>query len=325
MAVGLLAGIFTACAPQSKAFANQCVFITGSGLHDSGRIKHVLYPGDVVNRGDDEDWYVPCNSRNYITTPDQSSGDYHGTYQGLTGKGADNEPGAQIIVNGISAFWALNQKEAALREWFPFCQKYACANGSPKGDRNQSASNFSSPGWNAMLRENFPYAIDRAVGRAALKFGPNLWEDRSQWQDFGDEVGKDFMQEIHSATGSDYNWFCASGGDLKKVCRPVRFTIENIDPADASLRALKEGAASASNKTASELAQIQQQQIVDDAKHAQRIRQIQQENQEAQEEAKLWDTPGYREQKQWEHDERIMHECAQSQHCTVGRDGYIQQ
>lgn len=326
---GILLAVVLAACSQSTPRANQCVFITGGGAGDSSEIKDVLYPGEKINKGDNEDWFVPCNSRNYIINAHSNdSGDYHSAITDVkTGKAEDGQAGAKFHITGISMFWALNQKEEVLRQFFPFCQKYACYNTGGDDDQNQAGTNFSSEGWNAMLRENFPYAIERATKRAALEFPPSLVEDSALWADFADKTGEYWMDEIGKATGWDpaNPWFCASGGDLAAACSPVRFTVESMEYADASLQGETEAQAAQERQ----LRDLARATAFEEEKHQvalrerERAAEIARADQQAKAEAAasenaLFNDPAYRERRQWEHEERMMEACAKAERCYVG-------
>jgi hypothetical protein len=189
IAVGtLLAGGAVACSYATPSIG-ECGIVTGRGLGDNQTIKKVVQPGAKVHKGSrEEDWYLPCNVRNYFTggdDPDRSS-----SMVLRTAAGKDGTPGMPIYVDSQSVFQLFQTKDA-LKKFFPFCLKYSCADPSP-ADKDSASSRAgrnkaSSPGWNNMLREVYAKALDNATkdALATNKWGPDLWRRNEEWPAFG--------------------------------------------------------------------------------------------------------------------------------------------
>ncbi len=232
----------TACS-SAKSYPNQCTLVVGNGVGDNHQVKKIAYPGDSVSlSGDEKQWFVPCNERNYIIGTDPKNSDYQVPAVAYTAASKDGtQPREQIKIT-LSSFWGLNQNYDTLAKKFaPFCAKYTCYDTSANEDQknNQHSSNA---GWNAMLGENFLPAINRAVNDVAVNFGPDLWSDHAQWTKFSDELGPAFMTEVQKAwqaSAPNANFFC---GDIEAsrngTCTPVRFVIDNIAPVDPRVQQL---------------------------------------------------------------------------------------
>lgn len=146
-----------------------------------------------------------------------------------------------------TAYWTLNQGENALKAFLPLCRKYVCYT-----DNADSAAdaNFSTPGWNGMLKENFSPAFDRAVQRATAEFNDDITRDGSKNDELASVISKYFNEEIRKTTGSNLDLFCGSGSsvwdDVHKnfSCAGVRFTIDQqIQPTNGTLKKQNDDAA----------------------------------------------------------------------------------
>lgn len=249
LATGGAAAMITACS-QSVAVqpsVGQYAFVTGHGALSTQKITAVYGPGvrESVNGGSVV-WYVPANQRNYVTAQAGNVADRTNPQQVTTAKrGGSN--GVPVYVYSFVS-WELNpaiQDEHNAnnvtpvgRAFFKFCLKYGCASTDAQNDSSNSTLSHSSvPGWNDMLAENFPTAIDNASQTAALKFGPDLWNDQSQWRSFGADIQAQLPAEFRSLTGSgSFNYFCGPGSTETKCTAPL-VTVKFITPADPGARA----------------------------------------------------------------------------------------
>lgn len=243
LAIGA-AAVLTACT-SAKSYPNQCTLVVGNGVGDNHQVKKIAYPGESVKLdGDEKQWFVYCNERNYIVGTDKDHSDRQTpaiayTQAAAATATAPAQPRMQIKVY-LSAYWGLNQKyDVMAKQFTPFCAKYTCYDTSANQDQS-SNSHSSNAGWNAMLGENFSPAIDRAVADVAQTFSPDLWSDRAKWAQFADKLGPAFMKEVQqawSASAPGANFFC---GDIEASrtgeCSPVRFVIDSIAPTDARVQ-----------------------------------------------------------------------------------------
>jgi hypothetical protein len=243
--VAVLAIALAACTSTSNhPNSAMCGFIVGNGSdgHDT-RVHDIVYPNQNVHYDDKSETvkYIPCNSRNYIINngsqlgaDGQPIGDRHTLTQAFTNSGVR----VQI---GLRAFWTPNQDRDALGKFYEFCFKYKCASDKPEsGDVN-----FSTPGWNGMLAENFAGAMDSAALEAASQIGDDIW--RLHKSDLYDELAKKmsdiFATKIRATTGYNVDLFCGSGNsgwaneDKHEGfnCTNVRFQIDSVDVVDAGL------------------------------------------------------------------------------------------
>lgn len=227
--IGLIG--LSACG-TARAYSSQCAFIIGDGVGDNRDVKKVVYPGTRFSVGDDIVRFVPCNARNFIIANRENNRDRTNPVEAKTAA-TETKPATRVQVY-LSTFWALNQKESVLKEFVPFCEKYNCYASESKVS---GSDNYSTPGWNGMLGENFSPAIDRAVATAMTKFPPNVWEDRSQWTKVADAIQQEIQKELRVATGSKNDFFCSSGSDTREgeKCDPPRFVIDHMEPADKRL------------------------------------------------------------------------------------------
>jgi len=230
----------TACSHATPSIS-QCAIITGRGAGDNQKIEKVVYPGQKVGKGSSEQtWYVYCNARNYIEG--EKGGDRAEPLTVKVGGGKPGDPGMPISVS-LAVYWQLNQSKDVLQQFFPFCFKYGCASQDSQQDSsNQDLAHSSTRGWNAMLTENIPLALNRAALDVAQTFPSTLWQDQSQWQAFGKAIASKFQVEMQEQTGNTkVNYFCGPGSDTGKAsrpvdgCKPVQISVQNIVPADKQI------------------------------------------------------------------------------------------
>lgn len=246
LAVLALVGL-SACEENNATTTDKCAFVIGDGSsgHDA-RIHKVVYPGDTVHVGQYEDIkYFPCNSRNYVI----NSGNVKNANRELVGDRPNLSVGYTKqhtkILLGVTAYWTLNQTRSVLQnEFAPLCLKYNCWS----GDSRSGDANFSTPGWNGMLAENFGPSIDRTVVEVSSEFEDALWsnQDAELRKKFETRLSKEFAANVQATTGYTDDLFCGSGnsgwsdpnrpGRGKYNCTSVRFVITSVEPSDKTLR-----------------------------------------------------------------------------------------
>ena len=231
--LGLFALGLSAC--SAKAYPDQCALIVGSGAGDAHNIKKVFLPGEKVEKGDDQSYFLPCGERNY-QIQSHNGDDPDTTYLTGTTAGDSDIPGIPVKVQ-LSMYFTLNEDKDSLKEfWVDLCRKYKCASTSAdEGD--QSSTRQSVPGWLDLLQQNFTPALQRATRQAVSDFGPDLWQQQGQsaWPKLGDEISKDFMAQIKSMTNASHPFFCATSSGTNGACKPVTVNINKVDPADPSV------------------------------------------------------------------------------------------
>ena len=225
----------TACT-STQTQTSQCAIVVQNGLQQNHGVKKVVYPNEsYTTTGNNDEWYVPCNARNYIITASQDHGDRHDPAIAMTGASTDGKtPGVQVKV-WLTMHWTLNENNSDMIEFWAFCQKYTCQS----SNQNDNSANNSTRGWNSMLAENTGPAINRAVIDAMLKFGPDIWNQQSQWPAVAQEIETHILAELRSSVRPFANdFFCADGTTTRegKPCTAPTFSIEGIDPVNDNLR-----------------------------------------------------------------------------------------
>lgn len=225
----LVAGGLTAC--SAVANTAECVLVVGNGGGEAHTVKKVVYPGESHgDEGDDWQKHVPCGQRNFIINPPgQGSGDRHNPVVGRTGASEDGKTPPMMVKSWVTANWELNQNEPVLKKFWIYCQKYNCAS----DNELDNSKNFSSDGWSGMLRESLSPAIDRAGAIAISKFGPDLWKNLALRGKLAEEFSSAVMNELKDPLSGN-PFFCGRGSESrdKGECKPIKFTIEGIDPVD---------------------------------------------------------------------------------------------
>jgi hypothetical protein len=230
LAIGALLGLSACSNVQTEAAT--CAYVIQNGYFDAKHVRHIAYPGERVNTNNVTVREAPCNARNYIIG--KGSGDYDGVLQAKTGQ-EKSTPGTPVDVQ-LTTLFTLNESRDALNAFLPFCEKYNCFN--EDGHNGSSGNtNYASPGWVGMLKENMLKAESRAVQQAMLAFPPDIWNDQSKWPAVADEIMKDLPAQLEQMTGSTIPFFCASGahwtgeqGTSDFKCPPVTIAIDHIDP-----------------------------------------------------------------------------------------------
>jgi hypothetical protein len=204
--------------------------VTGQGSFSNQQVKDVVDPGAHIKvSGSDTEWYLPANTRNYVTQQG-NGGDRSNPQAELTGS-AGGSPGMSDYTYTYLAF-ELNPNHGVLGAFFPFCLKYGCASQTAQtNSSNESAAHSSTPGWNAMLAEIMPHAIDNATQEIITKYGPDLWTNRSEWGAYGDQIAAALPAEIAKLTGSSVPYFCGPGSTAAR-CAPFTVLVNNVTPTD---------------------------------------------------------------------------------------------
>lgn len=236
----------TGCTPADTSTTSAtCAFILGDGVngHDAA-IHTILYPNQTINIGDNEvARYVPCNSRNYIIAdPNRTQKNANGQKIGdrFSASIAYTSSGTKVKVFS-SSYWTLNEDRAALNKFWEVCLKYTCASDNPAS----GTANFSTPGWNGMLGENFGPSVDDAAFNEVANFGDAIWKTHKPqlYEELGKQMSKSFSESVRTKTGYNENLFCGSGnsawtgsqGKSDFTCSNVRITIDSVEPFDPSL------------------------------------------------------------------------------------------
>lgn len=307
---GLLLAGGVACTPDAKPKANQCAVVLGGGAFDARSVKRVAHPGETVDKdGDDEDYFFPCGERNYIITPpnDQKYGDRHTPIEAVLG----SAEGAGVPVKvWLRIDWKLNQSrandDAILKQFFTFCHKFACYS---EGADDAAKANFSTPGWNGMLRESMNGAIDRAIIAAAGTLPSNLWEQPSEWAKLGKAAEALFHAEVTKTTGG-HQFYCSALVDTEQACPPPAFSIDRVD-APAEIVALR------NNQT-----RIRQESLNKQAEIAERQAVLEKEREFQRQQAELYKMPGYIKDREHEHRLAEIQACkAAGATCVISLGG----
>lgn len=236
-----LTTLATACVP-GETTANptaMCSYVIGDG--QDGRdatIKRIVYPGGNVDHNDEteEVVYVPCNERNYLVN-DGSRVNANGVQVGdrftpAKGSTKSNTP----VGVYYDVFWTLNQGDVAMRRFYDLCYKYECYS----RDSSTGAANFSTPGWNGLLGENFGTSTDGAIATALKEFDDSIWtnKDPLQFEELGKAASELFRDKVALRTGYDLDLFCGSGssgwptpnkpGEGEFRCTTVRIVITDV-------------------------------------------------------------------------------------------------
>ncbi len=255
-AVAVSGAALAACSVAVQPSVGQYAIVSGHGAFSNQKVTAVYGPGAraSVNSGSTI-WYVPANQRNYVTAQPGNAADRTNPQQVTTGRGTGGGGGVPVYTYSFVS-WELNpaiQHEKNPNSispiavaFFKFCLKYGCATHNAQNDNSNSTLSHSSvPGWNDMLAENFPTAIDNASQTAALKFGPDMWNDQSQWRQYGLDIQSTLQSELRSLTGSGaFNYFCGPGSTEIKCTAPL-VTIKFVTPADPGARAAYNASVSA--------------------------------------------------------------------------------
>ena len=216
-----------------------CAFVVGNG--ESGndtKIHKVVLPGDSL--GDltgEQGRFVPCNARNYkindgSVTVNVGDGKTQQVGDRFTPSLAYTKDGTPVHV-WSDAYWTLNQTEDVLKTFYSVCFKYTCFS----TDNAAGAANYSTPGWNGMLGENFGPTVDEVVLAAIAQVGDDVWrkQDATLRGQVATLMSQGFAAAMQKKFGIPQDIFCGSGNsgwtpDHKVFnCTQVRFEVPRVD------------------------------------------------------------------------------------------------
>lgn len=236
---GMLAAIGLAACTNVQPSLGQYAIVTGHGSLSTQQVESVVSPGDQVHLGSGSTvWYFPGNYRNYVTLP--SNGDRNDPTAEITGpdpkvKGSvgmsDNTWSfVGFEVNPAITLKAFNYKIATA--FLSFCLKYSCASTDAQNDTSNAGQVRSSdPGWENMLNEVMPRAIDDATRTAISTYGPDLWTNQGEWGEYGTRIASHLTAELEDLTGSTIPYFCGPGSTTGD-CKQLSVTIQKVTPVD---------------------------------------------------------------------------------------------
>lgn len=237
-AFALLVAILIAGCDNAATTTASCAFVTGNGQNgNDAKLHRIVYPGQSVQVDSNEnESFVPCNSRNYIINNGTVT-NANGQKVGDRGQLIVATTSTSVTINiAVRALWTLNQSDTAMRAFYNVCFKYQCA--SPE-DQSGDA-NFSTEGWNGMLAENFGPAMDTSARMAAITVDDSIWKqhDPAQYQALGDKMSAVFADVIRANLGYREDLFCGSGnsawsdpdspGEGTFNCTPVRIVVDDV-------------------------------------------------------------------------------------------------
>lgn len=140
-----------------------------------------------------------------------------------------------------SSYWTLNEDKDAMKKFWDVCLKYNCASKEPAS----GTANFSTPGWNGMLGENFGPSVDQAAFNETARFDDDIWKKHTpaDYKRLGQSMSDAFSEAVRTKTGYNTNLFCGSGnsvwtgdpGNSEFLCRNVRIEVNDVQPFDSQL------------------------------------------------------------------------------------------
>jgi hypothetical protein len=218
--------------------------VTGHGALSSTQVQQVVQPGVTYTTGSGTtDWFVPAGVRNYVTGTDSSNSDRVNPQAELTGT-LGNQAGMSDLTYTYVGF-ELNpaladraSNYAFADQFLKFCLKYGCASTTAQNDSgNSGLAHASTPGWNTMLSEIFPHAIDNATQSAIQGFDPNLWNTRGDWPKLAADIQRNLPGEIAkmTGTGSGKPYFCGPGATEAR-CPPPLVLVNDVVPSDPGVQ-----------------------------------------------------------------------------------------
>jgi hypothetical protein len=161
----------------------------------------------------------------------------------------------------------LNQDETALNKFWDVCQKYNCATEESRSGN----ANYSTPGWNGMLGENFAVSVDAALLEAASTIDDDVWQkhDAALYEQLGEAASGLFKDKVRGRTGYNVDLFCGSGNSRFRdeenhkgfQCSNVRVIVDKVqvvnqdlgDQATKATQAEQEAATNAKIRQAAEI------------------------------------------------------------------------
>lgn len=215
-----------------------CAYLIGNGNASGGNrtVNKIVYPGETAKYNSDFDSpnYFPCGPRNFVVA--ENSGDEEAG--GKTLLDARTKTGTQVRVS-LSAYWTPNRGSAAVEDFITLCAKYNCASQDLNG--NDGDTNFSSPGWNGMLRENLYPALQRSAASVLPTISDEIWiqDDAGLKKDASDAISFAFADELAKTTGASEPLFCGSGSTGNSddfECADVRIVVDKVVAANSGLQ-----------------------------------------------------------------------------------------
>jgi hypothetical protein len=231
----------SACSSDVIPSVAQYAITTGHGAFSNQQVLDVVAPGQNVHLGSGTTtWYVWADVRNYVTAT--SNGDRNNPQAEITGPGPANAPGMSDYT-WTYVTWELNPaimnkvngQYPVATSFLAFCLKYGCANNFPQNDSsNQNLALSVTVGWENMLNEVLPRAIDNATRDVITTYGPNLWTDRGEWSAYGTEISGHLLSEISQLDGSSVPYFCGPGSTTTD-CTAPDVVVQNVTPSDPAV------------------------------------------------------------------------------------------
>lgn len=221
---------------QAQPAISQCAVVTNNGFGATSQgITALVHPGGKVQIGNNQlAWYYPCNARNFIFSPPGQAGDVHTPVTVRTAAQGGN-PGMPVNV-WLGIYFTPNQNDSAMKTFLPFCLKYGCAESSDQIDSSVAADpHFSTPGWEGMLTENFPFAAQRATTNVIGDFGPSLWIDPSQWPKLGDAIATQLNAQLAQEDQSNTPFFCGASS-TQSSCTQMTVVVNKVEPVDPAVQ-----------------------------------------------------------------------------------------
>jgi hypothetical protein len=236
---GMLA--VSACGSEVIPSIAQYAITTGHGNFSNQQVLSVASPGENVHLGSGTTtWYVWADTRNYVTAP--ANGDRNNPQAEITGPGASNAPGMSDYT-WTYVTWELNPaivnksngQYPVATDFLAFCLKYGCADTTPQNDdSNADLTRSVSAGWEGMLNEVMPRAIDNATRDAITSYGPSLWTERGDWDAYGTAISSHLLSEISQLDGSTTPFFCGPGSTTSN-CTAPDVIVQNVTPSDPAV------------------------------------------------------------------------------------------
>lgn len=237
-----LGSLMLAACSHAQPSLGEYAIVTGHGLDSNQEVQQVVQPGVSYTTGSGTTtWYVPAQIRNYVTG---NGGDRAAPQAELTGVGPGKED-AMSDLTYTSVYFEVNPAIGRnLHNWnfakkfLSFCLKYACADDQAQNDTgNAGQAHSADPGWNNMLGELFPHAIDNATLLAMPDFPPGLWNTRGDWPKLAADIQKHLPAELSKMTGdvSSIPYFCGPGSTFTK-CAPMTVIVNDVTPSDPGVQ-----------------------------------------------------------------------------------------
>ena len=253
-AAGSIAAGLGACSHVQPSLGEWAI-TTGHGTFSNQDVIHVTGPGQRINIGSGTtSWYVPANTRNYVTSPEGAADappDRRQPASVLTQSTGGSDNGLSVHVYTFVNFEvnpAITVKGNNPKHKFPLataflqaCLKYGCATQHPiNTNENSQKLRASDPGWLQWIDEIMPRAIDNATRTAIDKFPSSIWLEQGKWQQVANEISAQLDNELAKLDGSKgvgaADFFCGVGSTTKK-CLPmfVQVIPPGIQPVDQGI------------------------------------------------------------------------------------------